>query len=161
MALKIIPDSDPILHTKCEPFNPRTIDFPLKETINEMFELMSESNGIGLAAPQVGLSMRFFVMEISGIKTACINPKITRSSTETSISSEGCLSYPGAKVMVTRPSSVRVEYKSATGAVRKKSLRGTNARCFQHELDHLNGVVIGDIGELVSVGIQHKGPEDE
>jgi len=161
VALKIIPDSDAILHTRCEPFNPRTIDFPLKETIDEMFTLMGESNGIGLAAPQVGLSMRFFVMELGGVKTACINPKITRSSPEIVAAPEGCLSYPGASVMVTRHSAVRVEYMTATGAVRKKSLRGINARCFQHELDHLNGVVIGDIGELVSVGIQYKGPEVE
>ena len=161
MALKIIPDSDKILHTRCEPFNPRTIDFPLKETIDEMFTLMSENDGIGLAAPQVGLSMRFFVMELGGVKTACINPKITRSSPEVSIETEGCLSYPGAKVMVTRPTTVRVEYRTASGVVRKKTLRGINARCFQHELDHLTGVVIGDIGELVSVGIQHKGPEVE
>lgn len=161
MALKIIPDSDSILHTRCEPFNPRTTDFPLKETINEMFALMSESNGIGLAAPQVGLSMRFFVMELGGVNVACLNPKITWSSPELTTASEGCLSYPGARVMVARPKAVRVKYMTATGAVRKKSLRGISARCFQHELDHLNGVVIGDIGELVSVGIQHQGPEEE
>ncbi len=161
MALKIIPDSDPILHTKCESFNPRKTDFPLKETIKEMFDLMGEKNGIGLAAPQVGINLRFFVMEMGGVKKACINPKILWSDKELSDSPEGCLSYPGVSVRVVRPRSVMVQFMTVSGFTRKKTLRGTNARCFQHELDHLNGVVIGDIGELVSVGIQHKGSEDE
>ncbi len=159
MALKIIPDSDPILHTACESFNPRNTDFPLKETIQEMFVLMEEKGGIGLAAPQVGINMRFFVMEMNGVTRAVLNPKITWKNNELSNNTEGCLSYPGIIVRVVRPRSIRVQFSTASGFTRKKTLYGTDARCFMHEVDHLNGVVIGDIGELVSVRVQHNRPE--
>jgi len=161
VALKIIPDSDPILHTQCEVFNPRSTDFPLKETIAEMFTLMRENNGIGLAAPQVGINKRFFIMEINGVKSVCINPKILSKNNVSVSDAEGCLSYPGTRVEVARPTEIRVKYMTPTGMSKTKTLRHLNARCFQHELDHLDGVVITDLGEPVSVSIQHNGPAVE
>lgn len=112
---------------------------------------MWDNDGMGLAAPQVGLNIRLFLMHYHDRGYVCINPRIEKSSAETSIRGEGCLSYPGEKVMVERPIEIRVTYQNLRGAKVTKKLNGLLARCFQHEMDHLDGIVMGDVGQPVEV----------
>jgi peptide deformylase len=107
---------------------------------------MFDNEGMGLAAPQVGVTARLFVMYHNDQGYVCINPRIEKSGEETSVRGEGCLSYPGERVMVERPVEVRVTYQNLRGTKVKKKLNGLLARCFQHEVDHLDGIVMSDVG---------------
>ena len=149
LDLELIPDDDPRLHSKAERFNPR--EWPeLDETIKAMFKLMHEHDGMGLAAPQVGIMKRFFIMQGGlGKKYVCINPKVVRVSPQSAFKDEGCLSYPGQKVVVERATEVRVSYQDAKGKSITKKFTGMMARCFLHELDHLNGIVMSDVGRII------------
>lgn len=120
--------------------------YPIRNSLlaQQMFSLMKKNNGIGLAAPQVGLSQRLFVMEIDRIQRACFNPEITDSSTDLTEYTEGCLSFPRDECTIKRPSIVTVRYQDVTGAWIEEQLQGLEARCFQHELDHLNGITMHD-----------------
>lgn len=148
MTLTLIPDEDPRLHTKTKIFNFR-LHPQLDEAFDEMFDLMRKHNGIGLAAPQVGLEFRFFIMNLDDKEYVCINPYITKRSKETELRDEGCLSYPGDKVFVERAKEIRVLYTDRRGMPKQKKFTGLAARCFQHELDHLNGITFRDVGTLV------------
>lgn len=154
MNLELIPQDDPRLHTKCTPFNPRSPDFDLENTLILMFQVMLENNGIGLAAPQVGINKRFFIMKIEGEEFVCINPIITKTGKDIAFMEEGCLSFPGQRVMVQRPSMVRVKYMTPKGLTKTTTFRGMKARCFQHEHDHLDGVVFTKRGESIN-DLQH------
>jgi peptide deformylase len=145
IMLELISDDDPRLHTKAEMFNPRKWD-ELDSTVEGMFEIMKKHDGIGLAAPQVGIMKRLFIMHVGFGKYVCINPKITRYGKETSLQNEGCLSYPEQNVMVERSLEIRVSYQDAKGNNVAKKYSGLLARCYQHELDHLNGIVMSDVG---------------
>lgn len=113
----------------------------------EMIELMEKSNGIGLAANQVGILERFFVM---GKKNSSIlpepfilfNPEMFSSTNHKTYHIEGCLSYEGKTKMVKRSNGVKVRYQDASGEVKTVSLKGIAAKVFQHELDHLNGITL-------------------
>jgi len=114
-----------------------------------MCEFMIENRGIGLAANQVGLAKRVFVMgshNIEGFPTpfALFNPKIIEVSEEQTIDKEGCLSYPDLWLNVKRPAVIRVEYQDSLSNTHEAALSGLIARCFQHELDHLDGVCFVD-----------------
>ncbi len=115
-----------------------------------MCEFMVKSHGIGLAANQIGLAKRVFVMgsyNIEGFPEpfALFNPKITKVSEEQELAKEGCLSYPDLWLSIKRPSVIEVEYQDSRGNVHESAMSGLIARCFQHELDHLNGVCFVDI----------------
>lgn len=145
IVLELIPDSDPRLHQRCEVINPHT--YPqLPGIVDAMYRVMFDNEGMGLAAPQVGIMARLFVMYHNDQGYVCINPRIEKFGKEISLRGEGCLSYPGEKVMVERPVEVRVTYQNLRGAKVKKKLNGLLARCFQHEIDHLDGIVMGDVG---------------
>lgn len=112
--------------------------------VNDLLQFMIRENGIGLAAPQVGISQRVFVMKI-GLKTwACFNPEIIESSNDFTNFDEGCLSFPGDYCTITRPNIIRVRYQTANGDHVEEELMGVASRCFQHELDHLNGITMHD-----------------
>jgi len=117
-----------------------------RETIEAMWETMYEFEGIGLAAPQVGLSQRIIIVDTRepGEKYALVNPKIVWENNERTILSEGCLSIPGVKGDVIRPSKVRVQGLSPEG--KKVEVEGSDllAKVLQHEIDHLNGVLFID-----------------
>jgi peptide deformylase len=149
MILELIPDDDIRLHSKAEMFNPR--EWPeLKATVDAMFELMNKHDGMGLAAPQVGIMKRMFIIQIGfGKKYVCINPKVTKASSTTKIKDEGCLSYPEQDYLIERPTDIRVSYQDSKGTSVAKKFSGTMARCFLHELDHLNGIVMSDVGKLI------------
>jgi peptide deformylase len=119
------------------------------ELESQMIKFMIENQGIGLAANQIGLTKRVFVMGSYNIKGfpqpfALFNPVILEASEETVLDQEGCLSYPGLYLTVKRPAWVRVAYQNSKGDVIEAKLTGYLSKCFQHELDHLNGVCFVD-----------------
>ncbi len=132
-----------ILHAKNE-----TVKDPLAPEIQallpEMLEAMRKADGIGLAAPQIGKNLRICVVEIDGVIKNFINPKITSASDEKILFEEGCLSLPGEFFAIERSELVTVRYIDETGKDRKLRARGLWAICLQHELDHLDGVLICD-----------------
>lgn len=118
----------------------------IRETVEAMWDIMYEANGIGLAAPQVGLSQRIILADTRepGEKIALINPEITWSSEELSRMKEGCLSIPGVEGEVLRPEKIRVIAQTLDGKRIDLEVDGLFARVFQHEIDHLNGILFID-----------------
>jgi peptide deformylase len=123
----------------------------LERVLAVMRKTMCASGGAGLAAPQVGIRKRFFIMAIDGEEPmACVNPRIIQHMPlVTEASPEGCLSIPGRTFLVRRPRIILVSYQTETADFREEYLTDWNARIFQHELDHLDGVLILDRGEEV------------
>jgi peptide deformylase len=114
-----------------------------------MIDFMIEANGIGLAANQIGIIKRVFVMGSNNIPGfpvpfAIFNPRIVEASTEMITDQEGCLSYPGLFLTVKRPSWIVAEYQNAKGDTIEARFDGYLAKCFQHELDHLDGICFVD-----------------
>ncbi len=142
MSLSLVPSDHPALWRVADP----VIDFaPIGGQHglgNQMIRLAVKHGGIGLAAPQVGLSMRLFVMRTDAGWRICVNPSIIRSNPLMEPQHEGCLSFPGREQVVNRPASIYVEWYREDGRLIWRSLHGMDSRCFQHELDHLNGVCI-------------------
>ena len=130
-------------------------DYPnLKELVANMFETMYNADGVGLAAPQVGLSLRLLVIdadvladdfpECKDFKRAMINPRITERSDETIAMEEGCLSFPGVHEKVSRAKTIRVTYLDENLEAHEEELSGFAARVVQHECEHLDGGVFID-----------------
>jgi peptide deformylase len=115
-----------------------------KQLADSMLDLMRRERGIGLSATQVGISKRLFVMEIDGVTRACFNPEIVNTSKELVDFNEGCLSFPGESCTIKRPEQIEVRYFNLQGQEIKEALSGLEARCFQHELDHLDGITMWD-----------------
>jgi peptide deformylase len=116
------------------PVNPNAFASTLVETCKL-------HNGIGLSANQCGFPYRVFVMGAEDNYVAFFNPKITAISVDVVHMVEGCLSFPLLGLNITRPESVQVEYQDFNGVKREIEFHGISARCFQHELDHMNGIV--------------------
>ncbi|MCD6551888.1 peptide deformylase [Thermotoga sp.] len=133
---------DPVLRKRAKPVT--KFDGALKRTIEKMIETMYHYDGVGLAAPQVGISQRLFVMDVGNGPVAVINPEILETSSETEIAEEGCLSFPEIFVEIERSRKVKVRYQTPRGESVEEELEGYPARVFQHEYDHLNGVLIID-----------------
>ena len=118
----------------------------------DMRESMFDAGGIGLAAPQIGQSIRFFIAHDteSGTTRAFVNPQITAASTETEVGSEGCLSFPGLYGDIERHLAIKVTYLDLDLQPQEERFSGWFARIVQHENDHLNGILLTDrsIGEL-------------
>lgn len=107
----------------------------------QMLRLMEQQGGLGLAANQIGKDVRMFVMRVKDPKV-CFNPKIISESAETMHDYEGCLSYKGEYIPIDRPARIDVEYQTHEGESVTETLSGLEARCFMHELDHLNGITM-------------------
>jgi len=141
--LDIMKLGDEVLREKCKPVT--EFDDALRILIQAMYETMEEANGIGLAAPQVGVDKRFFVVGLpDGTKKEFINPRITGTSVETSPYEEGCLSLPEVYHEVIRPSKVIIEAQDMNGNPFTLKASGLMARVIQHEYDHLDGVLFID-----------------
>ena len=115
----------------------------------QMCGFMLANHGIGLAANQIGFTKRVFAMgseNIEGFPTpfALFNPRIIKTSQEQDIYKEGCLSYPGLFLSIKRSSVIQVEYQDSKGNVHETAMSGLIARCFQHELEHLDGICFVD-----------------
>jgi peptide deformylase len=137
---------DLVLRRKAEQVD--TFDDNLKQTADEMFEAMFEADGVGLAAPQVGISKAFLVMGMprdndEPEQLFFANPEILETRGESTFE-EGCLSIPGIREDVVRSEWIRVRYQDLEGQVHELEADGLLARALQHEIDHLNGILFID-----------------
>lgn len=144
-VLPILIWPDARLAQRCAPVGAE----PLDDLIADMFDTMYGAQGRGLAAPQVGVMKRLFVMDCSwkeGSKSpmVMINPTIMAAERIPVVVEEGCLSIPGVLVPVERPKAVTVQWTAAEGDIHMADFDGFEARCIQHEFDHLNGTVTFD-----------------
>lgn len=151
MALRNVRiDGDEILRKKSREVE--KIDERILTLLDDMVDTMYEKDGIGLAAPQIGILKRLVVIQVDDENLyKMINPKITKSSGE-AIDAEGCLSVPDRRGEVLRPANVTVEYTDINGNLQTMDTEGLLARCVCHEIDHLDGVLyidrmIREIGE--------------
>ena len=150
--LTILEVPDPGLRAVAKPVD--AIDDAVRATIADMFDTMYDARGIGLAATQVGIERRIFVMDLQEPEEedgepvrkplVFINPEILSVSEETSVYNEGCLSIPEQYAEVERPARCRVKWRDADGKDHEADLDGLMATCVQHEIDHLNGVLFTD-----------------
>lgn len=127
--------------------------------IDEMIITMRQAEGIGLAATQIGKPLQLCVLEINGQIYVMINPKITSSGQEVGIMEEGCLSIPDEYYAIERPDKIQVRYIDRNGNKCKLRASGLLSRAIQHELDHLNGVLIIDRVSATRSWIPKKGSE--
>lgn len=153
MILPIYTYGQPVLRKETEEIGP---DYPnLNEIIQDMWDTLAKSRGVGLAAPQVGLSIRMAIIDLdcisedepqyAGYKRTFINPYIEEvDETEKETQEEGCLSLPGLSEKVTRPTRIRVSYLDENFQEHDEWVDGFLARVMQHEFDHLDGVVYTD-----------------
>ena len=144
--MEIIEYPHPTLRHQSKPL--RRIDAPLRQTVAEMFRLMYEAEGIGLAANQVDLPYRLFVLNVSeerqeDTELVFINPVISRAK-EPDEKEEGCLSIPGVYAPVRRPTSIHVTALNLAGETIQGDFSGLLARAIQHETDHLDGILFID-----------------
>ena len=139
--MNLVKSNDPILTTPCQPFNFQDPQFDPIEFSQELVKFMYDNNGIGLAANQVGIPYRVFAMRGAPENFVCFNPKIIQPSEMTVTLEEGCLTYPGLIVKVKRPQHIRVRFQTPNGETLTKQFTGMTARIFQHEIDHLDGIL--------------------
>ncbi|KAK8968458.1 hypothetical protein KSP40_PGU017029 [Platanthera guangdongensis] len=153
--LKIIKYPDPRLRAKNKRVN--TFDDNLKKLVDEMFDVITD--GIGLSAPQVGMNIQLMVFNPAGERgegeeVVLVNPAVHKSSKKSLLYNEGCLSFPGIYADVVRPASVKIDARDVRGARFRLNLSGLPARVFQHEFDHLKGILFFDrMGEDMLYGI--------
>lgn len=144
MALRQIRvDGDEILRKISKKVD--VIDDSLKSLVDDMFETMYHADGVGLAAPQIGILKRIIVIDIEVIKKVMINPEIiSESTTDMQDGPEGCLSVPGIEDTVMRPKLLTVRYMNLDGEIVTEEARDLYARVICHEVDHLNGILFTD-----------------
>ena len=144
MAIRNIrEDGDEILRKKCKTVE--VVDEKIKQLVDDMLETMYKFNGVGLAAPQVGVLKRVVVIDIdddTGVKIL-INPKITKTKGEHEVE-EGCLSFPNQYAKIIRPAEVTVKALDRDGKEYKIKAKELLAQAISHEVDHLNGILFVD-----------------
>ncbi|TNC70339.1 peptide deformylase [Rubellimicrobium roseum] len=147
MIRPIVQVPDPVLREVCAPV--QAFDAALRELVSDMLATMYEAPGRGLAAPQVGLPVRLFVMDVAWKDGTpephvFVNPEIVEASEERVTREEGCLSIPGRVSRVARPAAVALRWRDLDGAAQEGRFAGLAATCVQHEMDHLDGVLCTD-----------------
>ena len=125
------------------------VDNSIRTLAKEMLQSMYAAKGIGLAAPQIGINKELLVIDVNYDDSAAeplilINPEISSYGTTLNSYEEGCLSIPGVYLNVIRPSTIKLKFRDEMGRPRKMKAEGLLARCIQHEMDHLNGVLFVD-----------------
>ncbi len=138
----VIGPDNPLLRIKTKPVPKVTKE--IRQLVKDMIETMHEANGVGLASPQVGRFERVCIGVIGGKVTPLINPKIKKFSKETAIDQEGCLSLPNVWLNISRSVEITLEYVDLKGKKQERKLQNFDARVVQHEVDHLEGVLIVD-----------------
>jgi peptide deformylase len=152
---------DPVLRRKAKTVT--KFDDKLQELIDDMVETLREAPGVGLAAPQVSVSERVIVVEYPEVEPESeeeeqevkprlyivVNPEITRKSSEMEVGTEGCLSIPGFQGEVERHLAITVKGQNRYGQPLTLKLKDWTARIFQHEIDHLNGVLFTDLASRI------------
>jgi peptide deformylase len=139
-TLKLIGETDPILRKRCVEWDFKS-SADITILVRALLRLKREYGGIGLAANQIGVPYRCFVMGNESDKHwVCINPEIISRSGKIEKEPEGCLSFPNLVLDIERSSVILVRYSTETGETVEEELTGIWAKCFQHELDHLDGI---------------------
>lgn len=138
----IIGPDNPMLRQKTKKVPKVTKE--VKQLIKDMIETMKEASGVGLAAPQVARTERICIAVIEGKVTPLINPMITSRSKEKDVDQEGCLSLPNVWLMIPRSVAVTLTYTDLKGKRQERKLERFSARVVQHEMDHLDGILIVD-----------------
>lgn len=138
--LPLLSEMHPMLKMTLEEYKTPLPNTPMDTLIARMKMTMKLYGGIGLSANQVGVMHRMFIMGTDDFFVACINPKVIEQSKETEVSVEGCLSFPGLQLKVERPKWIIAEYADAEGQIQQTKFEGITARCYLHELDHMNGI---------------------
>lgn len=140
MILSLVPSDSPILYQKMDNFDFTDPPVDPIQLAKDLYETMVHNKGLGLAAPQVGMAHRVFALAaVPGI--VCFNPRVIDQSSEELVLEEGCLSFPNLVLKIKRPRRIKVRYFEPNTNVVTRVLDGMTARCFLHELDHLNGIV--------------------
>lgn len=150
MIYPIVLYGDPVLKKEAEDIEEGSID--VKQLAEDMFETMRQASGIGLAAPQIGKSIRMFIVDGSPLEEegmedfqkVFINPEILWEEGDDWAFTEGCLSIPGIREDVTRPSKLRINYLDENFVEHEEEFDGMKARIIQHEYDHIEGVLFTD-----------------
>ncbi|MCI8476034.1 MAG: peptide deformylase [Clostridia bacterium] len=137
----VVQDGDPVLRRVCDPV--RNFNKELHDLLDDMKVTVRAENGAGLAAPQIGVSLRVVVIDVQEGFYELINPEIVAFKGE-QVGPEGCLSVKGKQGTVRRPAKVKAEYRDRNGKKHKLTAEGFFARAVCHELDHLNGVLYID-----------------
>lgn len=137
----LVPETHPALKARIPEFDFKNPPVNPAEFASSLVETCKKHNGIGLSANQCGYNYRVFVMGSGEEYVAFFNPKIISTSEEKTKMEEGCLSCMDLFLNIERPASIEVEYQDYTGAVKTAKFAGITARCFQHELDHMNGIL--------------------
>jgi peptide deformylase len=141
---------DPVLRAKCEVITDFGDDF--QKLVVDMYETMDGSDGVGLAAPQIGKPLRLFMIDSTlfdkekkeGVRTAFVNPVILEEVGTEWVFEEGCLSIPDVREDVNRKPTVKVRYQTVTGEEKEETFEGMTARVIQHEYDHIEGILFTD-----------------
>ena len=137
---QLVPENDPILREVMPEWDFKNPPEDAVQLASNLVDTCMHHRGYGLSANQCGLRHRVFVMGANEEYVAFFNPKIVSTLGETHMI-EGCLSFPLLGLRITRPQEIEVEYQDYNGTVRNAKYTGISARCFQHELDHMNGIV--------------------
>ena len=135
---KILTDKEPALHKVCKPVT--SFDWRLHKLLKDMEETLIDSNGVGLAAPQVGILRRVVLVDVGEEIIELINPELIETDGE-QVGPEGCLSVPGKYGLVKRPYYAKVRAQDRDGNWFEAEGEELIARCFCHELDHLDGII--------------------
>lgn len=136
----LVDEYSDILKQKLEPFDFNNPPVPPRDLAISLIETMAKNRGVGLAANQVGLPYRVFVMGVQNVGFACFNPEILEATGDDKFD-EGCLSFPGLFLPIKRPSTVKVRYTDMNGITKEETFSGFTARIFLHEYDHMEGIV--------------------
>jgi peptide deformylase len=157
--LTVFGENHPMLSVPIPEYKEAIPNPSIKNLVARLKMTMKLYNGIGLSANQCGIFQRVFVIGTEHFQIACINPKVVAKSEELSRENEGCLSFPGMFMKVERPTWVDAEFYDETGAFKQIRLEGLTAKCYLHELDHMNGVkFIEHVGPLaVQMARQRQG----
>ncbi|MBQ6720241.1 MAG: peptide deformylase [Oscillospiraceae bacterium] len=139
---KILTDKDPALHKVCKPVT--NFDSKLHKLLDDMAETLAEANGVGLAAPQVGILRRVVIVDVGDEIVELVNPTMLETDGE-QVGAEGCLSVPGRYGLVKRPYYAKVRAQDRNGDWFEVEGEEIIARCFCHELDHLDGIVYTEV----------------
>ena len=139
---KILTDKEPALHKVCKPVT--SFDAKLHKLLDDMAETLEEANGVGLAAPQVGILRRVVIVDVGDEIVELINPTMLETDGE-HVGAEGCLSVPGKYGLVKRPYYAKVRAQDRNGDWFEVEGEEIIARCFCHELDHLDGIVYTEV----------------
>lgn len=139
-TFNLVPPDSPVLYQHLLDFDFEKPPVNPAEFASILVETCKKNNGLGLSANQCGFPHRVFVMGTGDDYVAFFNPKVISSEGETHMD-EGCLSFPLLTLKITRPKKITVEYQDFNGVLHTKTFEGLTARCFLHELDHMNGMV--------------------